>query len=170
MLPATFKFCKLSQLRKGSGCAKWKAHVWKILTDGGSSEGAMKSHLNWKFCWQTSWAHKDAGETTEQLKWWHYSQPGPVSPGSYIPQCSRGHVSLRGVRLIIPDKTTACLWTLTEASQFQEQYRLQVKFPSSWLEQRGGYLVTVGVWKGQWNKARAKWSSFSEFLKQIWAH
>lgn len=67
-----------------------------------SNQRALKAHLNWKLCWQTSWAQKGAGGTTEPLNWWYYSRSGPVFPGSCIPRCSRGLVSLREVSFVIP--------------------------------------------------------------------
>lgn len=88
----------------------------------------------------------------------------PMQPRSCIPGRGVMNYSTHG------GETLGCQWILTLASQFQEQYGLQVKLPSSWLEQRRGYFVTVSVWKGQWNKSRAEWSRFSEPLKQIWAH
>lgn len=88
----------------------------------------------------------------------------PMQPRSCIPARGVINYSTRS------DGTLGCRWILTLASQFQEQYGLQVKLSSSWLEQCRGYFVTVPVWKGQWNKSRAEWSRFSESLKQIWAH
>lgn len=66
----------------------------------------------------------------------------PMQPRSCIPASGVINYSTRS------DGTLGCQWILTLASQFQEQYGLQVKLSSSWLEQRRGYFVTVPVWKG----------------------
>lgn len=87
-----------------------------------SNQCALNSHLNWKFCWQTSWAQKGAGEATEPLNWWYYSQSGPVFPGSCIPRCSQGLVSLRGVSLIIPRAATE-LWDASESLPWPRNFR-----------------------------------------------
>lgn len=84
----------------------------------------------------------------------------PMQPRSCIPAGGVINYSTCG------DETLACQWILTLATQFQEQYGLQVKLPSSWLEQCRGYFVTICVWKGQRNKSRAE----KQPLKQIWAH
>lgn len=87
-----------------------------------SNQRELKAHLNRKFCWQTSWAQKGAGEMTEPLSWWCYSQSGPVFPGSCIPRCSQGLVSLWGVSRIIPHMA-AKLWDISESLPWPRNFR-----------------------------------------------
>lgn len=105
--------CKTKNTRMNNPDKHWRS--W-------SNQRALKTHLNWKFCWQTSWAQKGAGETTEPLNWWYYSRSGPVFPDSCIPRCSQGLVSLRGVSLIIPHAATK-LWHVSESLPWPRNFR-----------------------------------------------
>lgn len=131
-----------------------------------SPGGAITSHLNWKSCWQTSWAQKDAGEMTEQLNWWCYSQPGPVSPGSYNPRCSRGHVSLRGVWLIIPHtKHSHISRLLPRPRNFRNSIDSKSNSPVRDLSS-----AEVILSQSPSERDREIKPGQSESLKQIWAH
>lgn len=92
------------------------------------NQSALTAHLNWKFCWQTCWAQKGAGETTEPLNWWYYSQSGPVFPSSCIPRCSQGLVSLSS--LIIPHVARK-LWHVSESLPWPRNFRKRMDSKSN---------------------------------------
>ena len=164
-LPAKFKCCKPSQLRRGS--AKYKSNDcihYRDIRDKWTCRMEIKnillikSYLNWKSCWQTNWAQKEAEEMQEELNLRCYFQRGPISLNSYTPQCIRDHVFLLDIQIAIITWTIMHFWRLkqykykcilTKTSQFEKEYRLQIEFSRTWLEQHGGYLLAVCIWGNQ---------------------
>lgn len=123
ILPATFKFCILSQLRRGSEITEATIH-WKIQFFSWDSLDMqilsmevknillLRSYLNWKSCWQTNWVQQDTAAMLAELNLWCYFLRGLVSLDSYTPQCSQDHVFLWGIKWTIRIITNRHFWRL----------------------------------------------------------
>lgn len=166
MFPATFKFCRLSQLRKGSGCAKRKARVWAPQTktlmesiEAVCPESPPKLEILLADKLSTERCRRD--DNAAKLVIW-FPVRSSLSRFMHSPMQPRSCIPARGgiYYYTCGDETLGCQWILTLAPQFQEQYGLQVKLPSSWLEQRRGDFVTVSVWKGRGTKAGQSGADF----------
>lgn len=167
ILPAKFKFCKLSQLRSGSEMTKAKKFNKKkkvYFLEGVGTEVKMLlfPYLNWKSCWQINWVQKEAEETLKELNLWCYFQRGPVSPNLYTPRRIQDHVFLQDIQHHTKLLTTISSWILlyqfllTMTPQFKKQYWLQIKFSCSWLEQCSSYLLKFCIWKNKRNGTAAQ--------------